>query len=78
MAKKLYLDKENGKLAGVCAGLAEYLNLDVTVVRIIFLIALILGTFGFWAYVIIWALAPQKPSVPSQKNEVEGYVKYGD
>ncbi len=56
--KKLYLDKANKKIAGVCAGVSKYLDIDVTVVRIIFLIALICGTLGFWAYLIIWALAP--------------------
>jgi phage shock protein PspC (stress-responsive transcriptional regulator) len=62
--KKLYLDTVNKKIAGVCAGLGEYLELDVTVIRIVFLIALICGTFGFWAYLIIWAVAPPKPLPP--------------
>ena len=56
--KRLYLDRENRKIAGVCAGIAKYLEIDVTVVRILFLLALIFGTFGFWAYLIVWALAP--------------------
>ena len=59
-AKKLYLDKANKKIAGVCAGISEYLDIDVTVVRIIFLVALFWATFGFWTYLIIWALAPVK------------------
>ena len=56
--KRLTLDRENRKIAGVCAGIARYLDVDVTVVRILFLIALICGTFGFWAYLIVWAIAP--------------------
>ena len=59
--KKLYLDKQNKKIAGVCAGLADYLEMDVTVIRIIFLITLIWGGLGFWSYVFVWALAPDKP-----------------
>ena len=56
--KRLTLDKQNKKIAGVCAGIANYLEVDVTVVRILFLIALLCGSFGFWAYIIVWALAP--------------------
>ena len=57
--KKLTLDKANKKIAGVCAGLANYLDIDVTGVRIVFLIACVCGfSAGFWAYVIIWAVAP--------------------
>ena len=57
--KRLTLDRENRKIAGVCAGIAKYLEIDVTVVRILFLIAAFLGcTAGFWAYLIVWAIAP--------------------
>ena len=37
MKRKLYKSSKNKKLAGVCGGLAEYLNIDVTVVRLIWL-----------------------------------------
>ena len=47
------------KIAGVCGGFAKYLNIDPTVVRIIFLIALICGSLGFWAYLIVWIAAPE-------------------
>ncbi len=58
--KRLTLDRENRKIAGVCAGIAKYLDVDVTVVRIIFLIAILFGSFGFWAYLIVWAVTPQE------------------
>ena len=38
MKRKLYKSSKNKKLAGVCGGLAEYLNIDVTVVRLIWAI----------------------------------------
>lgn len=47
------------RIAGVCGGLAKYLNIDPTVVRICFLIALLCGSLGFWAYIIIWIAAPE-------------------
>jgi len=57
--KRLVLDTQNKKIAGVCAGVANYLEIDVTVVRIVFLLAAILGcSLGLWAYLIIWAVAP--------------------
>ncbi|MBR4735556.1 MAG: PspC domain-containing protein [Bacteroidales bacterium] len=57
--KRLFLDRANRKIAGVCAGIANYLEVDVTVVRIIFLISLIAGGLGLWAYLVVWAIAPQ-------------------
>ena len=47
------------KIAGVCGGIAEYLNVDPTVVRIIFLFAFLCGSFGLWAYLIVWIAAPE-------------------
>ena len=67
--KKLYLDTANKKIAGVCAGLAEYLEMDVTVIRIIFLITLLWGGLGFWSYVFVWALAPAKPIDPPVEQQ---------
>ena len=58
--KRLVLDQQNKKIAGVCAGIANYLDIDVTVVRILFLIGLICGSFGFWVYLIVWAVAPSR------------------
>lgn len=71
-AKKLYLDQENKKIAGVCSGLSLYLDIDVTVIRIIFLVALICCGCGFWIYIIIWIVAP-KALTPTQKCELRGW-----
>ncbi len=57
--KQLTRSLTDRKIAGVCGGLARYLNIDPTVVRILFLIALFFGTFGFWAYLIVWLAAPE-------------------
>jgi phage shock protein C len=45
---RLYLDKDRAKLAGVCAGLADYLGWDVTAVRVVWIIATL-----FWAPVMV-------------------------
>lgn len=48
------------KIAGVCAGLARYLGVDATVLRIIFLISIFFGSLGFWVYLIVWLVAPEE------------------
>jgi len=58
--KKLYRSSTDKKIAGVCGGLADYLDVDATVLRIIFLIALLCCSVGFWAYLIIWLVAPEQ------------------
>ena len=69
--KKLYLDVESRKLGGVCSGLAAYFDIDVTLIRILFLAGLFCGGFGFWLYIIIWIVAP-KALTPAQKCELRG------
>ena len=69
--KKLYRDSEDKKIAGVCSGLAIYLGIDVVFIRIIFLIALICGSAGFWAYLIFWVVAPETRTAV-EKCELRG------
>lgn len=61
MEKKLQRNVQGKMLAGVCAGLAEYFNVDVTLVRIAFVIATIAGFSGVLAYIIFWVVMPVKP-----------------
>lgn len=70
--KKLYLDVEDRKIGGVCSGLAAYFDVDVTLVRIIFLACLLGAGFGFWLYIIIWIVAP-RALTPAQKCELRGW-----
>ena len=69
--KKLYRDMENKGVAGVCAGLAQYFDIDVTIIRIIMLVALLAGTSGFWIYVVLWIAIP-KAATPAQQCEMRG------
>lgn len=62
--KKLYRSESDKKIAGVCGGLAEYFNIDATIVRIIFVILLLPGGFpGLIPYVILWIVVPTRPTV---------------
>lgn len=56
--KPLLLDKRNKKIAGVCAGFARYFEVDVTLIRVVWL-ALAFGTgTGFIAYLVAWIVVP--------------------
>ncbi|HXH51756.1 MAG TPA: PspC domain-containing protein [Terriglobia bacterium] len=49
------------KIAGVCGGFAEYLEIDSTLVRLIWLAALFLGGWGLIAYIVAWIVMPLEP-----------------
>ena len=62
----LMLDKRNKKIAGVCAGFARYFEMDVTLVRVLWL-AIALGTgIGFIAYLVAWLLMPSDRGMETQ------------
>lgn len=65
MDKKLQRDESNKVLAGVAAGLAEYFDLDVIWVRLIFLLMVIMGFSGVLVYLILWIVVPPKPYIPT-------------
>ena len=60
--KKLYRCEANRKVAGVCAGLGEYFEIDATVIRIASLILLCMGIGGM-LYIIFWIAMPTKSKV---------------
>ncbi len=62
MQKKLYRSTQNRMLAGILGGIGEYLNIDPTVVRVVF-IALWIATAFFpcaIAYVLMWFIVPEQ------------------
>lgn len=60
---KFYRDKKNGKWAGVCAGIADYTGIDVTLVRIGFVVAMIMGSGApLLVYMAAAFIAPIKPT----------------
>ena len=61
MQKKLYRNTQNKMIAGVCSGLADYINIDPTVVRVIWAL-IALGGAGIIAYLIAALIIPEKPS----------------
>ena len=61
MEKKLYRSTTNKTIAGVCAGLAEYLNIDPTIIRVIWALVGLSGA-GLIAYLVCALIIPEKPS----------------
>ena len=61
MGKKLYRDKKNEKVAGVCAGLAEYFKIDVTIIRLIWVLFVLCAGSGVLAYIACALVIPEKP-----------------
>ena len=65
--RKLTRSRTDEKIAGVCGGFAEYLEIDVTLVRLIWLAALFLGGWGLIAYIVAWIVMPLEPE-PQHAN----------
>ncbi|HYH00719.1 MAG TPA: PspC domain-containing protein [Terriglobales bacterium] len=62
--RKLVRPRVGRKVAGVCLGFAEYFDLDITVIRIVWLLFAIFGfPFGVIAYLAAWVIMPEEPEV---------------
>ena len=61
MSKRFQLSQNDKILAGVCGGIAEYLDADPTFIRVLYAIATFLSlSIGFWIYILLWILSPKK------------------
>ncbi|MDZ7612728.1 MAG: PspC domain-containing protein [Flavobacteriaceae bacterium] len=69
--KKLYRDINHNILGGVCAGLAEYLNLSRILVRFLWVLVSFIYGLGFIAYIILWIVLPKikKETFLSQQQD---------
>ncbi|MBR5721773.1 MAG: PspC domain-containing protein [Clostridia bacterium] len=61
--KKLYRSTSNRQLCGVCGGVGEYLGVDPTVVRVVWVIAALFGTIGIWAYLLCALIIPEDSAI---------------
>jgi phage shock protein C len=61
--KRLYRSNTDRMLGGVCGGLAQYFNVDPTVVRLVAVLGMFLTvSAAFWAYIVMWAIVPEAPT----------------
>ena len=63
MQKKLYRSINDKKLAGVCGGLAQYLGMDATIIRVIWALLTFFAGLSLWAYIILALIIPEDPGV---------------
>jgi phage shock protein C len=61
--EKLYRSRTNRQVAGVCGGLAKRFNVDVTLVRVLFILLAIFGGSGIVLYIAMWIIVPKEPPV---------------
>ena len=63
MPKRLYRSEHNKRIAGVCGGIAEYLNIDPTVIRLAWILLLFCAGGGVFAYIIAALVMPTESEV---------------
>lgn len=59
--KKLYRSRYDKKIAGVCGGIAQYINLDATLVRLLWVFLCFMGGSGIIAYIVAMLIMPEEP-----------------
>jgi phage shock protein PspC (stress-responsive transcriptional regulator) len=60
--RKLMRSSTDKKIAGVCAGLADYFDLDPTIIRVLWVLAFLCAGTGGLAYIILWIVLPLAPA----------------
>ena len=58
--KRMVRPRDGRKVAGVCAAFANFFGLDVSIIRIVWLLALLLAGTGLLAYLICWLVIPEE------------------
>ena len=69
MNKKLYKNKAQGKICGVCAGIAVFFEIDVTIIRILWLVAVFAVGTGLLAYLACAIVMPDKSQIENDFNK---------
>ncbi|HDD62446.1 MAG: hypothetical protein DRI65_08615 [Chloroflexota bacterium] len=72
--KRLYRSVEDRMVGGVCAGIADYFDIDATIVRLVFVLGFFASVSGlFWAYIIMMIVVPEY--VPASEDIVTADVE---
>ena len=82
MNKKLYRSRKDYMIAGVCGGIAEYFEIDSTLVRLLAILVVLIGGAGVVAYIIAWIVIPKNPDQVSdesfeEREKIKEKVKKG-
>jgi phage shock protein C len=73
-SKRLYRSRSDRMVSGVCGGLGEYLGIDPTVVRLLFVLGLFAGGSTIPAYIVMMIIVPEEP-LPASDSVVEAEEK---
>ena len=68
---KFYRDPDHRSIGGVCSGLAAYFNVDLSLVRVAFIVLFLCASCGFWIYIALWIIAPNAKT-PTEKCQLRG------
>lgn len=60
--RKLFRSRTNRSIAGICGGLAEFFQVDVTLLRLITLFLILFGGLSIWVYILLWIIIPEQPA----------------
>ena len=58
--RKLRRSRTDRSIAGICGGIAKYLGIDATILRIVMLCLVVFGGMSLWVYIILWLLIPEE------------------
>ena len=65
--KRLYRSRKDKVISGVCGGIAEYLEVDPVVVRLVWAILTVISMgMGILAYLVAWVIIPEEPGIKSK------------
>ncbi len=80
MEKRLYRSRTNLMLGGVCGGLAEYFSVDVTLIRLLFVLFAVVTGVGVLAYFVLWLVVPteNQPTADLGERIHEGAEEIAD
>jgi len=68
MAHKLYRSQTEKMIGGVCGGLGELLDVDPTIIRVVFVLLAMLGGHGILLYLILWLIIPPQDQIKPESN----------
>ena len=63
MKNKLYRSRTDEKIAGVCGGLGKYLNIDPTIIRVLWALAILCAGVGLLPYIVCALVIPEEPTI---------------
>ncbi len=76
MEKKLYRNEHDKMIAGVASGLADYMQVEITIVRLLFVLsAIFMAGLGLVAYIVMWIIVPVNNNPAAKFSQFNDYFK---